>query len=366
MLFQQAISAPSHLLGGAVTGVAQRPDSNGAEMKQIVILGGSFAGVSIAHRILKQAKNKAFKITLVSPNTHFYWNIASVRAMIQGEFTDDEMFQPIASGFAQYPAGQFEFITGTAEDVDVDAKTVEISRPHDKISLQYDMLILATGSRTKEPLPLKGVGSTEETMAALHDLQARVKKAKTIVIAGAGPTGVEVAGEISFAYKGAKEVTLVASGPTVLHETPESVWKIVTKGLHDLGVNVKPQTKVLDVQNLANGGHELTLSDGSHLKADLYLPTHGLVANSSYLSEKFVNAYGFVKVDEYLRIPGTSNIWAAGDVCEVGASQFLSCDQQSSYVAGAIVSILSNKVPRRFKGMTTSKRIYLRAGQGHR
>lgn len=208
-LFQQAISAVSHFLGGAPGGAAQSLDLKVAEMKQIVILGGSYAGVSTAHRILKQAKDESLKITLVSPNTHFYWNIASVRAMIHGQFSDDKMFQPIASGFSLYPADRFEFITGAAEEVDVDARTVDISGPHGKILLHYDMLILATGTRTKEATPFKGMGSTEETRAALHDLQGRIEQAKTIVIAGGGATGVEVAGEIAFAYKEAKEVILV-------------------------------------------------------------------------------------------------------------------------------------------------------------
>lgn len=141
----------------------------------------------------------------------------------------------------------------------------------------------------------------------------------------------------------------------MLHETPESVWKIVTKGLQDLGVNVKLQTRVLSAQELANGGHELTLSDGSQLKADLFLPTYGMVANTSYLSAKFVNAHGFIKVDKYLKVAGTSDVWAAGDVCEVEFSQFLSCDRQSSYVARAIVAILRKKTSPPYKPMTSSK-----------
>lgn len=177
-------------------------------MKNIVILGGSYGGVSTAHRILKQAPGSAsFKITLVSPNTHFYWNVASPRGIIPGQIEDEKLFQPISAGFDHYPAGRFEFIVGSAESLDVDAKTVTISN---NIKLGYDFLILATGTKAKGDVPFKGMGSTEATMDAMHDFQAKVAKAKTIVICGTGSTGVEVAGELGFEYGNTKEIILVS------------------------------------------------------------------------------------------------------------------------------------------------------------
>lgn len=176
-------------------------------MKNIVILGGSYAGVSTAHRIFKQATNSTpFKITLVSPNTDFYWNMASPRGIIPGQIEDEKLFQPISAGFDQYPAGQFEFVLGYAESLDVDAKRVKVSN---NITLDYDLLILGTGTNAKEGMPFKGVGSTEATKDLLHDFQAKVAKAETIVICGAGVTGVEVAGELGFEYGQKKKIILV-------------------------------------------------------------------------------------------------------------------------------------------------------------
>jgi NADH dehydrogenase FAD-containing subunit len=59
-------------------------------------------------------------------------------------------------------------------------------------------------------VPWKGnLEGTEKTKAVLHEYQEKVKKAKNIVVAGAGPTGVEAAAELAFEYKGKKQVTLV-------------------------------------------------------------------------------------------------------------------------------------------------------------
>lgn len=192
------------------------PSLKSEAMKSIVILGGSHAGISTAHRILKQApKTSPFKITLVSPNTHFYWNLASPRALV-GQLTDDELFRPIAAGFSQYSSTQFEFVVGSAESLDVEAKKVDISTSTGARNLDYDYLILATGARVKGGLPMKGLGSTEATKDALHTYQDQVKKSKKIVVAGAGVTGSEVAGELGFTYGRDKEIILVSLSHVII------------------------------------------------------------------------------------------------------------------------------------------------------
>lgn len=62
-------------------------------------------------------------------------------------------------------------------------------------ALEYDWLILAIGSRLKEALPFKGLGSTEATKNALRAFVAKVRESKNTITAGAGPTGIEFAGE---------------------------------------------------------------------------------------------------------------------------------------------------------------------------
>ena len=189
-------------------------ESRAMAAKNIIILGASFSGVSTAHRILKQAgkAGTAVKITLVSPNSHFYWNIAIPRALLSGQIPDEKIFQSIADGFKQYPPGQFEFIVASAKSLDVESKKVELDilGSASVRTLDYDFLIIATGSSTKEETPFKTVTSTETTKDRLHALQAELKKAKTIVIAGAGPTGVEIAGELAFEHGQQKKIILVS------------------------------------------------------------------------------------------------------------------------------------------------------------
>ena len=172
-------------------------------MHRLVVLGGSYAGISTAHRILKRASN--VKVILVSPNTDIYWNMAVPRALV-GVYGDEKGFRKIAPGFERY-GDRFEFVVGVAETLDVKSKIVGLAGGR---VLEYDSLILATGSRTKEVTPFKGFGSTEEMKEALKVFREQVRGARTIVIAGGGPTGIEFAAEIKAEYGRKKEVCLVS------------------------------------------------------------------------------------------------------------------------------------------------------------
>ncbi|KAI7968652.1 hypothetical protein EIK77_002245 [Talaromyces pinophilus] len=345
-------------------------------MKTILILGGSFVGVGTAHRILKQASKTgpAVKIILVSPNTHLYWNIAAPRALLPGQFTDDEIFQSIPEGFKQYSKDQFEHIVGFASSLDVANKKVEVSADAEGTkpvtTIRYDFLIIGTGSRSKEfdedvKAPVKGLGSTEATKDALHEFQELVEKSKTIVVAGAGPTGVEIAGELGYEYRKSKKIILVSVSPSRIkrfllrragHERQHRM-------LRDLNVEVKLQTKVNRSSRIKREGPnqiEISLSDGTTLSTDLYIPTSGIVPNSSYIPDKYLNANGFVKVDEYFQVKGLENqhVWAIGDVSDLESPQLLVADRQSGHLAKNIGLILNNNAPLLYKGGMRGKLSY--------
>lgn len=135
-----------------------------------------------------------------------------------------------------------------------------------------------------------------------------------------------------------------------------SVSKSAINILKDLKVDVRPQTKVSSSrQATPDGPQELTLSDGSQLTADLYIPTYGIVPNSSYVPSKYLNADGFIVVDDYLKIKGLENkpVWAIGDVSDREAPQFMFVDRQSNHVVKSVFLALEKKNPVPYKmGMT--------------
>ncbi|PON24162.1 hypothetical protein TGAM01_v206850 [Trichoderma gamsii] len=338
-------------------------------MKNIVILGGSYAGVAAAHQLLKQpAKTGELKVTLVTPNTHFYWNVAAPRGLLPGQIADEQLFQSIADGFMQYSPGKFELVIASAESLDVKAKKVVATSPSEgSKTVTYDVLILATGSSMKGAVPLKGLGSTEATRNALHELQSLVENSKTIVVAGAGVTGCEVAGELGYEYRKQKEIILLSSGPGVLESSPASVSKLTEKELTNLGVHVKLQEKVAASSQLPDGRQELTLSGGDKLITDMYIPTFGLTPNTSYLSATFLDNDGFVVVDDYLQVKGAGPVWAIGDVSAMEGSQYLSANRQASHAVKNIILSISGKPLLAYKAWPYSVGLQIgkKAGTGY-
>ncbi|KAI1436317.1 FAD/NAD(P)-binding domain-containing protein [Xylaria sp. CBS 124048] len=323
--------------------------------KTVVILGGAYAGVQIAHRLLKYTLPhvKDLKVVLISKNSHFYWNMAAVRAIIPGVMKEDQYTRPIAPGFAQYPAESFEFIVGSAEAVDPTNRTVKVAVGDDskERALSYDYLVLATGTRNTDSaataVPWKNSGTHEEISALLNETQEKIRAAQHIVVAGAGATGVETAAELGFEYgspkdpSAKKEIILLSADEHVLGG--DSISGTVEAELKKLHVTIRKSARVAGCTMLSDGKYEVVLDNGDKIVTDLYLPTMGMTPNSDYLPATMLNEKKFVIVDEFYAAKGVENIWAAGDVAAAGRATFVNTDKQAAGVAKNLDAVLRGK-----------------------
>ncbi|KAK1988969.1 hypothetical protein LZ30DRAFT_388522 [Colletotrichum cereale] len=320
-------------------------------VKTVVILGAAYGGLGVAHRLLKYTRQteEDIRVILVSRTTHFYWNLASVRAVVPDIVKDEQIFQPIESGFAGYPKESFEFVLGTATGLDVPRKAALVSTPAGPRSLPYDYLVLATGTRSASPdMPWKSANSHEETVGLLHETAEKVRAAKHIVLAGAGPTGVECAAEIRFEYKD-KEVVLLSAHDEIL--AGDTIAKGVENEIVRLGVQVKKNARVQSSRPLPGGKTEVKLANGEVIATDLYMPTMGLVPNTEYLDARLLNERKYVIVDECMRVKGVDNVWACGDIITSSRAGFLLTDKQAAGVVKNIELAIKGKDQLVVKGM---------------
>lgn len=287
----------------------------------VLILGGSYAGLHIAHYLLKGHPSD-LKVILVSANSHFYWNLASVRAVVtEASIQDNQLFSPLSQILSRYPQECYELIIGTATGADFASKTVTVD---DSRKLTYDHLVLATGARTDSPashrMPWKADGSYEEVLDLLHATAAKVSEASHVVVAGAGATGCELAAEIAFdnpSRQTRKEVVLLGTDAEILKG--DSIAGATRAELKRLGVQICTGTRVESVREVGDRT-EVVLVGGETIATDLYLPTMGLVPNTGYVDAKYKDERGLVLVDECLSVKGADGVWAAGDV--VGKPRF--------------------------------------------
>lgn len=213
------------------------------EPVNIVILGGSFAGISVAHTFLRQTYDELsrqfemkcktaaprFRVILVSPSTHFFWNIAAPRALVSPRSVPhSKSFMPILETFEAYPKGRFTFIQGIASALDINARKVEVTLCGEDLAfflqnkspradsgtgketwegnsessktitkkISYHALIIATGTSAESPL-LSLHGEHKKTIEAFDSFHAKIQNAASIIIAGGGISGVECAGQLA-------------------------------------------------------------------------------------------------------------------------------------------------------------------------
>lgn len=313
--------------------------------KTVVILGAGWAGLPLAHKLLKYTTPKVpgLKVILVSPNSHFFWNVAASRAVLPHQIPDDQVFIPIQPAFDRYARESFEFILGRAESVDLVASTVTVATEGGtEHKLSYDQLVIATGSRLAGDTPFKLLDGHETTIAAWHKMRDQVEHAKSIIISGAGPTGVEFAGELAALYGSTKTITLIISGDEPLEGALASVRSVVAGDLKKLGVRLLTRVRVTDTEEVAPAGPvEVTLTDGSTIKADMYVPFHGTKVNSAFIPDELLDPTGSIKVDKDLRVENTRNLWAIGDVGNAEPKQLTVIDGQIIHMAAALHSALT-------------------------
>ncbi|PVH74503.1 FAD/NAD(P)-binding domain-containing protein [Cadophora sp. DSE1049] len=277
-------------------------------MHNIVILGGNFAGVSTAHYLLRHVipplhstngGRSDYKVTLVSPSDHTFFMIAAPRALISAELVPlEKPFGSIPDAFCNYKTSEFKFVQGEAIKVPEDEKVVDVrlTRSSANVTIRYDLLVIATG--TTSPSPLWTLhGHYGNTAAAFEGLHERLPKAKTILIVGGGPTGVEVAGEIGHHYKG-KDITLLSGGSRLLPRLKHiGVGKAAERQLKVLNVKIIHNTKAISRTELANGQVSVNLSDDGLRTFDLYIDATSGAPNTKFIPATWLNDTKHVATD---------------------------------------------------------------------
>lgn len=325
-----------------------------SQPKTVVVLGASMAGVPTAHRLLSQVAPQApgLKVILVAPNTEFFWNLASVRGVLPGQMMPDEkLFYPIAPAFAQFDSSRFEFVVGKATKLDPEAKNVIVTASDgEQRTISYDLVVIATGSSAKENMPWKIVQDTKTTKNSLADIRKAIETASSVVVAGGGMTGVEVAGELGQTYQGKKELTLIVDDNLPMDSTVRSdIRKQIVSDLQQMGVKVVTGSRVTDVKDGSNGGKSLEVTNkssgtSSTIQADVYLPTFGVEPNTDFLPPQMLDASRRVKATNRLRAETYADVYVVGDASNLQASKSMYVDAQVAHLIKDLTARLVSNV----------------------
>jgi NADH dehydrogenase len=184
----------------------------------------------------------------------------------------------------------------------------------------YDRLVIALGSQVVKPdIPgLHEFGFDVDTYDGATRLQrhlAALPSASTVVVVGAGLTGIETACELPARLTAlfpdtAPQVILVDSNPHVGSDMGASARPVIEAALDTLGVQTR-----LGVGVTAVGANAVTLSTGEVLPASTVVWCAGMRANPLTADIGVPrDRLGRLPVDDYLRVIGVADVFAAGDV----------------------------------------------------
>lgn len=298
---------------------------------KIVIIGGGFAGVNFAKAL---GNKNHFEITLVDKNNYYFFP-PLIYQVATAFLEPSSISYPFRKLFSK--RANIKFRMGSLKEVVPSEKKIIL----DNGEVFYDRLVIATGAETnyfgmenvrKNAIPMKTLSDAIEMrnklleqieQATILKDPAEIKKQLTIVIAGGGPTGVEVAGMLAEMKTGifrkeyplltgmGGEIYLVDGGPVLLAPMSPESQKDTHEALTKMGVQIILNTPVKDYDN-----DIVTLANGEKISTKSLIWAAGVTAKifEGIPAESYGRGRRLL-VDEFNKVNGVDCIYAIGDTC---------------------------------------------------
>lgn len=305
---------------------------------RIVIIGGGFAGISLAKKLSKQE----VQVVLLDKNNYHTFQ-PLLYQVSTGGLEPDSIAYPIRKILKDFP--NFHFRLANVEAIETETNKV-ITNIGD---LKFDYLVVASGSETnyfgnteieKHSMAMKTIPQSlnlrslilenfEEALLT-SDLNER-NALMNFVIVGGGPTGVELAGALAEIKKGIlpkdypdldtrlAQIHIIQSSDCILKGMSEKASAKAEDFLEKLGVNVWKNVRVTNYD-----GKTVTTN------TDLTFETATLVwaAGVKGATIKGLDAGSFIAkgdrllVNEFNQVVGFNHIFAVGDVACMVTDEF--------------------------------------------
>lgn len=299
--------------------------------KKIIIVGGGFAGLNLAKKL---AGKQSFRVTIVDRNNYHFF--PPLLYQVSTAFIEPSN---ISYPFRKLFQGDenIRFYLGSLLKINPAEKSIEL----DTGMLSYDYLVLALGTETnffgntnvfENALPMKTI---DDALTIRNHVLLKIEeavRAKTaedkqrlsnIVIAGGGPTGVEMAGMFAEMAKyiitkdypeitqNGKNIYLIDGSPALLGPMSKKAQSEAFGVLSKLGVNIKLNTLVKDYVD-----DTVVLNTGETIPTSTLIWASGVIGREAIgLAPEVVTRGRRLLVDEVNRVKGYDNIFAIGDIC---------------------------------------------------
>ena len=297
---------------------------------RIVVVGGGFGGISF----IKKLRREKVQIVLIDRHNYHTFQPLLYQVSTAG-LEPDSIAYPLRKIFRKFH--DFYFRMAEVEKIVPEENTIFTSIGN----LKYDYLVIATGTRTnyfgnesiaQNSMPMKTVPQALNIRSLILQNIEKADRAKNkeerkrllnFVIAGGGPTGVELAGALAEFRKGIlendypqleeddMEVHLIEGQDRVLPPMSETVSKKAAGFLHKLGVHLHLGTFISNYD-----GQTVTTKDDKTFDTATFIWAAGVTGApiAGIDGEALIEKANRYRVDVFNKLVGFQNIFAVGDV----------------------------------------------------
>jgi NADH dehydrogenase len=346
-------------------------------IRNLVIIGGGFAGATLAQRLEGRLPD-GWQVTLLSRENFITYN-PLLPEVVGASLLPGHVIAPLRQ-ISQRTRVCMVQVT----DIDLAARTVHYLGEGPGV-IPYDELVLACGQgadlslvkgMARYALPLKTLGDALfmrnraivrlEQAELQPDADAR-RWLSSFVVIGGGFSGVEVAGGLmdflraSRRYYRAIEdlrVTLVHSGERLLPELSPSLGRFAERKMREQGIDVRLNARCARVDDRG-----ITLKDGEILTAGTVICTIGTAPNPLIAALPLPKVRGRLEVAADMSVPEAPGVWALGDCAAVPNARDGAVSPPTAQFAERQARQLAANLERKARGEATRAFRYRPLGQ---
>ncbi len=343
-----------------------------SEHPRVVVIGGGFAGISFA----KQLFDKKVQLVMLDKRNYHTFQPLLYQVSTSG-LEPDSIAYPLRK-ILNKSSNSFFRLTEVLEIL-TEKKEIKTNIGN----LNYDYLVIATGSKTNffgnknveenavwmksvpQALNLRSLILENFEQATITDDEDKRKALLNFVIAGAGPTGVELSGALAelknhIVTKDYKDlnheeihVHLLEGEDRVLPPMSKRSSKNAQKFLERLGVKVHTSTFVEDYKDQI-----VTTNTGKKFHTETFIWSAGVTGApvQGLKADAFVSKTNRYQVNEFNQINGYDNVFAIGDIAVMQSEAYPKghpmvaqpAIQQGEHLAKNLLRKLANKPMKAF------------------
>ncbi|MFB9718334.1 NAD(P)/FAD-dependent oxidoreductase [Planobispora longispora] len=302
--------------------------------RTVVIIGGGYGGSALA-----KALDPVADVVLIDPRDAFVNSAGSLRALTRPDWAP-RMFFPYEQWLRRGTV-----VRERAVSADPGGVTLASGR-----RIEADYLVLATGSSYAYPAK-PASDSTGEVLDDLLRTHKELAGSERVLILGAGPVGLELAGEIKEVWPH-KHVTVVDPAERLLPAFPDEMRDELRRQLDELDIDLRLGAGLSTPPATGPGQAEtftVTTTAGDEITADIWFRAHGVRINSDYLAGGELTTrtpQGHVPVTDTLNVRGYQHVYAIGDITDVDEAKMAGyAMQHAEVVAQNILAQLRGEQP---------------------